>query len=107
MSSSQELKVLKYLVETLDDEQRMIHKSQRVAQWTSAAAWILLCLLFLAAFSARELGLWWALFTVLGCAAGVLVAIGSYSQQGIVQWRVLRPFLDAEAIRRAHKERNP
>lgn len=99
-----ERKVIIDLARAMDDKDAYLAKTRRYAQWTNAAAWVLLTLVFIGALGAKQDGLWLAGYTVVGFVGGVLFCLGFHTRHALVQWRVIRRFLDAEAVKKTRDE---
>lgn len=99
-----ENKFLAELARALENEDAYLERSRRFARWTSGAAAVLATLAFLIAFAVSENWLWIGAAAVIGFSTGALFGLGFHTRQGLLQWGVLRRFLDRDAIIKAHRD---
>ena len=94
-------KVLSGLVAMLDDEE---HELPKIRRTSSLWQWVGAVLIVGALFAAWQYP-WPVLVAVAvgvagGFAAGISILFGTF----VAQWPVLKPLLNAEAVREAHRE---
>jgi hypothetical protein len=92
-------KILRMLVQALEDEQRYLRKYRRLGACFGVVGGAWLVLAILAGFGSSETDTIWLVLS--GAAAGLLVGLAVFFNSSVEQWPVIREFLNVDAVRKA------
>jgi hypothetical protein len=103
-TSRTERKVIASLVSLIDKEDRQILKIRLLAWSLSLIGGMLVGIFLIPAIDQKNEAGW---FMGVGLVAGILIGLSIYFFSSLVQWPVVRRFLNVSAIKSAHNEIQP
>ncbi|MGI9302313.1 MAG: hypothetical protein ACR2RB_06345 [Gammaproteobacteria bacterium] len=99
-----ERKVVALLAACIENEKKQLSKARALAYGLSIVGGVLFGVSLVPAIQAEGHIGW---FLGIGIVAGVLIGVSVHFYASLVQWPILRRFLDIEAIRKAHDAKQP